>query len=446
MGVATYALFCLWLAVASWKRPGTSLAAVLCMYGLEQWAQASHPFFVQHPAFTNFLVGGILVIAIGLRIVRTGTLFEDYPRHAGLILALFAYALVSTQWSPRVDISLNAWMKFWPYVITFIVLAPLAIRDLADLRNLFLTLLFVGSLIATLLLFFAKWETRHVVLGYGLHGNPLAVAQLAGMVGLTAIVADQLSSVRLWALVKWAILAVCVILVVRSGSRGQLLSLLFAVGLSWALTRRVLSIRSILITGFACVFLGEILKLALGTYWVYEADSTESRWDEQAMRRDVLDRLHQAGILLTHWLKDPATMLLGLGNSASFDPRIIGFYPHITVLEILGEEGLVGFALLLLILYRSVRSAVTSLRITQRGSAERACVAILVSMLTFTFILSCKEGSLLATPDMFMFAIILGKMELYLRRAEQDELPEIETPEEEQAHSPLSHGLLGHAQ
>jgi hypothetical protein len=258
-----------------------------------------------------------------------------------------------------------------------------------------------------------------VVLGEGLHGNPLAVAQLAGMVGITAIVADQFSAAKLWRIAKWAILAICLILVVRSGSRGQLISLVFVMALSWTLSRGLMNIRSIVVTGFACVFVGAVLSQALDTYWVYDTYSTDSRWSNLAMKRDVLDRLEQARILLSHWFREPGTVLFGLGNSASFDPKIIGFYPHFTSLEILGEEGLIGFALLLVILYCSAHSAIVCLRITQRGSTERACVAMLVSMLTFAFILSCKEGSLLATPDMFMLAIILGKIELHLRRAER---------------------------
>ena len=56
-----------------------------------------------------------------------------------------------------------------------------------------------------------------------------------------------------------------------------------------------------------------------------------------------------ANKLLQEWLKasngDPTVLLLGLGNSASFSQRINGFYPHMVVPEILGEEGLLGIGL-----------------------------------------------------------------------------------------------------
>jgi hypothetical protein len=446
IALAIYAFFCLWLAVATWKHPGASVAAVLCMYGLEQWAQASHPFFVQYQSFTNFLLVGLVVVAIGLRIVRTGTLFEDYPRQGVIVLLLYGYAFISTQWSPRVDISLKVWMHYWPYVIAFVVLVPLAIRDLKDLHSLFAKLLVIGSFIVALLLFYSKWETRRIVLGEGFHGNPLAVAQLAGMVGLTAVAADQLlSPVRIWRLIKWVILAVCLVLVVRSGSRGQLLSLLMFVGLVWTLTRPSLNIQTLIMAMLACVFLGAILSQTLETYWTYDTYSTESRWEGKAMGREMLFRIEQTKILLTHWFREPGTLFFGLGNSASFDPKIIGFYPHIVVFEILAEEGLVGIALFLFIMYYSVRSAAGSLQMTPRGSVERACISILVAMFAFTFVLSFKQGSLLATPEMFMFAIILGKVESHLQRTVDEMSLPIEDESDEQREW-VALGYIGHTQ
>ena len=139
IGLSVYVAIAGGLFIALWKYPAVALAGVLCMFGLEQWGQATTPFFAQHHTVTNYLIGGILVLALMVQGAKKGfSLLAGYPPVGWLTLALFLYAFASAQWAPRSDISLDLWASRWPYLITIVVLSPLLItqsRDLTDRQH-----------------------------------------------------------------------------------------------------------------------------------------------------------------------------------------------------------------------------------------------------------------------------------------------------------------------
>src|SRR5688500_12257846 len=104
IGLSVYIAIAGGLFIALWRYPAVALAGVLCMFGLEQWGQATTTFFAQHQTATNYLIGGILVIALAVQGIKRGfRIFSDYPFIGWLTLALFLYAFISTQWTPRPD-------------------------------------------------------------------------------------------------------------------------------------------------------------------------------------------------------------------------------------------------------------------------------------------------------------------------------------------------------
>src|SRR5262245_27475638 len=102
------------IVIALWKSPPVALAGVLCMFSLEQWGQATHPFFAQHQAFTNFTIGGILLLALATKAFKKEHLFTNYTAIGWLVLGLFGYAFVTANWAPRTDLSLNLWIRHGP--------------------------------------------------------------------------------------------------------------------------------------------------------------------------------------------------------------------------------------------------------------------------------------------------------------------------------------------
>jgi hypothetical protein len=72
------------------------------------------------------------------------------------------------------------------------------------------------------------------------------------------------------------------------------------------------------------------------------------------------------------------------------------------------------------------------LHATRDAPQERATVATYLGLFLFAVILSCKEGALLGTHDLFLYAILIGKYEIFLAkehamaRAARDPVPSAE--------------------
>lgn len=418
MGLGAYAVVAGGLLITLWKYPGVALAGVLCMFGLEQWGQATTTFFAQHHTATNYLIGGILVLALITQGMKHGfSLFSGYPIVGWLVLALFLYAFASTQWAPRPSISLDLWNARWPYIVSMIVLSPLLINQSRDLRASNIGLLVIGGLLVVLLLFFVKWDHRRIVLDHEL-GNPLAVSSMAGMIVLIAVLTDPWPESKLWFPFKWALVGLCLALIVRSATRGQLLATFVVCVACWPISRRLANLRQFAVLGSIVCFLG------VATGWALQEFSSQQvyggsggRWSEHSAQEDISGRLSNAIFLVRLAFGSPDTMLFGLGNSAAYDPRLLGIYPHFVPLEVLAEEGLIGFLLYLLILCCVLAGAVRTLRLIDDRSRERLLLGGLTGLCLFTLLLSFKQGSLLLNLEPFMLAIILGRYEYVLRRA-----------------------------
>ncbi|MDF0651193.1 MAG: hypothetical protein P0121_06955 [Nitrospira sp.] len=418
LGLAAYVIIVSGLFFAIWKRPAVALAGVLCMFGLEQWGQATTPFFAQHQTITNLILGILLVLALAVQFFQHGPrLFSEYPLLGWLTISFFLYAFLSTQWAPRPDLSLKLWGHAWPYVVTLVVLAPLIIREPRDLESANQALLVIGGALTLLLLFFVKWEGRQIILGEEA-GNPLAVAVMAGMVILVALLADPWKGKKLWLPLKWILVVLCLSLIVRSGSRGQLFSVLLVALLCWPLSHGLSNAKQFGILAFLVVFVGVTTNYALREFWAEEQSyyAGGNRWSGKAMEGAMVGRLTDAVMLVDRAYQSADTIIFGLGNSAAWDPRILGIYPHFVPLEILAEEGLIGFGLFVFVLLATVTTAIRCYRDTMEKPETRPLFAGLLALFFFTFLLSLKQGSLLGNLDPFMFAILLGRFRLFLAR------------------------------
>jgi hypothetical protein len=414
MGVGAYAAIAGSLFLAIWKYPAVALAGVLCMFGLEQWGQATTTFFALHQTATNFMVGGILLLALGIQTVRKGiATWGGYPLVGWLVLALFFYAFVSTQWAPRPDISLTLWHGRWPYIVTMLILAPLLVTSSQDLRSAYTGLFLIGGALSILLLFFVKWEARRIILDNGL-GNPLTVSSMAGMVVLITILANPWPRQKWCVPFKWGLLGLCLLLIVKSGSRGQLLGVLLVSVACWPISRGLKNVKQFTLLGLMILFLGVATNWAIDELSHEQMYGQRGRWDEQVAQKDVSGRLKNAIFLVQMSYSSLESVLFGLGNSASYDTRILGIYPHFVPLEILAEEGLIGFLLYVMISYSVVHSTFRIFRISATEKEERLLLGGLVGLYLFTFILSLKQGSLLLNLEPFMLAIILGRYERIL--------------------------------
>lgn len=410
LSLAAYLIIVGGLFFTIWKRPAVAIAGVLCMFGLEQWGQATTPFFAQHQSATNLVVGILVLLAFCVRISQKGAAaFSGYPAVGVLILVLYLYAFASSQWAPRPDLGHDLWLNRIPYLALMLLAAPVLVTRLKDLRTVNRSFVLAGGLLSALLLFFVEWESRLIILENG-PGNPLAVASMAGMVALVATLTDPLHQSRVWQPLRWAIVVMAMGLIVRSGSRGQLLGVLLVILICWPLNRGLWNVKQLASLAGLASLLGLAILWAVQEFWTrpeYQYHAT--RWTGDSAHEDVQGRLDNALLLLSLAFDSTETMCFGLGNSAAYDPRILGIYPHFVPLEILAEEGIFGFILYVAIIVLASRNIVRYLRLLPTNSDDRRLLTGLIGLSLFSFILSLKQGSLLGNLDPFMFTIILAR-------------------------------------
>ena len=409
------------LAVGTFFRPAVALAGVFCLYGIEQWGASNSFFFSANHRLTNIVTGLIVLEGLAVKLFRRQLHLKEYPRAGWLFLALYTIAGLSVFWTVYPEATINRMANMWPYVVLSGLLAPLLISGSGDLRTAFLATLTLGTATVALLLFNAQWNVYQRIVAVGVASgsgaelsNPLAIAQLGGYVAIMAVLMNFRGAARFWQVARWGIVALALALIFKSGSRGQLFGAVIAVLAFLPLSRRIRNIQ-----GFVATSIGVVLVAGLA-HWAYGQFALEKRWDWEVMTTAVQGgRIGPAMQLLGAWLdSNPLYWLVGLGSSASFHPEIIGFYPHI-----LGEEGLLGFGIFLAFLVATVNSFRRMRPVLREDPELRGLLAALAALFAYEFILMCKQGALMGAASVFCFAIMLGRLELFLRRHAAETLP-----------------------
>src|SRR5262249_30348405 len=131
---------------------------------------------------------------------------------------------------------------------------------------------------------------------------------------------------------------ICVALILRSGSRGQLIATGIAVLVALPIAFPLRGARSI-----AGMLLAGIFVAGMGWWASSLVEVDTSRWAGEQAMGDVTGRFANALTLLQASSSHFLTMIFGLGNSSAF--KLLGVYPHITGLEVIAEEGILGAAL-----------------------------------------------------------------------------------------------------
>lgn len=415
LGLVTYSAILLALLIATWRRPAIGLAAVLCLYGLKQWGQASTALLFEYRQFTNYAVFAICLLGLARAAVRRGCVFCGVSPTAWGVLALYAYALLSTLWAPDLATSLDQWVLTGPYLLTITLLAPLLIEDTEDARGAFMATALAGAALCALALLFGHWGDRGLLMYghealqdeyniYKYETNPLALSTLAGTVFVICGLSLGRPNGPLLRVLALVCIPVTLFVILRSGSRGQVIASILSVLIALPVAFRPKDSRSVVML----VFAGGVV-LALAGLAITFVDFSSGRWTNAQATIDAQNRFAMAQRLLDASTASLLTTLFGLGNSSAF--TVVGFYPHITVLEVIAEEGVLGAVLYLALLFfgfRSVRRIARRADLTDRG---RNTLAILFGLFVFELILSWKQGSLLFSAYVFAYAIMLARLE-----------------------------------
>lgn len=379
------------------------------MFALKQWALASVPVIAERPALTNILMGSLVMAGVLLQAARGRLRRPLYPLQAWLIVILLVYALISVTWAPQFELSIGRWRDAAPYLVTIVFLAPLAVQDRSGLHVAFSGTLVLGTVIALLLLFFAEWEGRQVIISRTVdpeagQGNPLVIGQLGGTLVLLGVLYRTQARARLFQALKVLAVVVGLALVARSGSRGQLAGAVIVAAAFWALVNPSQRGLKQLIGLSIAIVLIALTKLGMDLLW-----ANDQRFSVAGIEGDYAGRLQNALTLLRFWSDSPLTIIFGLGNSASYDPKVLGIYPHIVPLEVLGEEGIIGFLVLAAIIVLTIGASRRVLQECRQDAEARRLFACIAGLWFYTFLLINKQGSLLLSHDFLFYTILVGR-------------------------------------
>lgn len=399
------------LGVGSLKRPAFSLGAILCMFGLEQWGETKISYIASHPSFSNYVSFAIAAFGIALLVYRgRRPRLINGPTHL-CVLLLFLFAAASLLWTPIPRIAVEEWRNQIPYVVLTVLIVPLLVQNSHDARDGLMGTLIAGAILVFSLVFFVEWGYRSIVSDVSAAGTiklPLAIAQMGAYTFILAAIFAPRSALG-W-LMGGCLMAISIALVLKTGSRGQLIAMLASAAVFAPLARgRRLShgYQAALFLAFAAV----LAVLWLGPGLIDLLSGGDSRFSAGRAIDDYSGRLTMADRLFSSYLQSgPLGLLFGLGTSASFSPQIAGFYTHIVPIEILCELGIVGFMLFLTILVLTLRGVARHLMDVGRGHGHKETarvVAALAALFVCELLLSLKEGSLLRDTNLFLYPILI---------------------------------------
>ncbi len=439
MNLSIYIALLLSLLLGTLYRPAIGLAGLACIQVLDFWGQMSSPWLAENGKFTNLYVVGL----IGIGLLRAQGFASERTRGIPwvqlLVICFWIEAAISLYWSPAFTQGVGEWAKYLPYMVLHACLAPLLIKRPIDLQYSLSAVLVLGAVLAILVDVFVRWDQRYVVSFYNpkeKFWNALAFAQMAGYVTIASVLLNHQKS-GLWWLIKGLAIAACVILVVKSGTRGQFV-LMAALPLVFLPMSRPLGSMKTYVSGV-------LLVACLASVSIFAYDSftqQDARWSSNRFESDWELRVMMVTKLLHQWVNasvgDPAVLFIGLGNSASFSERIIGFYPHMMVGEILGEEGLLGLGMFSLAVWMSVQTIRSAYRFSKEDPVQRGIMATLAACFTFAFILSFKQGSMASySAELFSFVILIERQARLLVFAHSVQV-------EPQSLNPASHDAFHH--
>jgi hypothetical protein len=412
------------LIALSLTRPAVAVGAILSMFAIEQWAQANNALFTRYAWLTNVLVGLMACFAVAMKILRNERVVTPLPKQFWAPVAVLAWWMIARLWTIAPDDAAAINWRSAPYWIVSFVMLTLLVSNFRDMRSALYVLITIG---ACLLPVFAmsytgtereiQFERSGAAVGQldlkG--GNPLAIATFAGTVSIAAILMNFRGMARFWTVLRWAVVAVGIIVSIRSGSRGQLFALIVVVLAFLPLSRRINNL-----AGFAGLVMG-VLIFGVLLSAVYGQFATDRRWEPtQWFDAYTQGRVNTSVILLNEWFDaGPVAWLLGLGAAASYQVTGLWFYPHLVMAEVLGELGLIGFVILWLVPIFGFAAVKQAWPYVKDHPEMRGIIATVAAMFLFDIVLSFKQGSVVGYPICYAMCGILGRLAWTLRYEHQ---------------------------
>lgn len=407
IGAALYYVLTIILVCLIFYRPRFAFTAFICMGTLDIWAFIYVPIMRTNTALSNLII--MIPICISCFYHYRGTILKggfQYIKIRMFIFILFAYAFISLLWTPNDVPGYSMWVNPLVYIFVGIFILPLCMKDSDSFSMAIKAIAIIGTVLMLALVFIPKWANRALYIE-GMNdsvGLPLTIAQLAGYVLIYALFNIN-KQFYTWAIFLCGTIGALMV-AIKTGSRGPLI---FSLLCTMVFLPKVFGggvIKKFAVLGLFGFIMGYVV---LEIFTSTEMNNT-NRWHVEELSGDAEGRLGAGLFLVGEAFKNPATMLFGLGNSAAFSSHYLGIYPHIVPLEVLAEEGVIGFLLWLAIICWTLLkiNVVKNKKIVQTTEDRKVFYALYASFL-FVLLLSLKQGSLISFSMPFVFAALIER-------------------------------------
>lgn len=396
------------LTVAIWRSPGAILGLGLCTFAFNLWAYGTNSWFAEHSQLNN-VVTAILVL---MAIVRA-TAEHGYERLLQIdsltasVLALFLWCYASYAWAFSPEITWRIFTLNTPRLLLIAFAMPLAFNTFRDAKIGLQWTIFLAGVTVLLLATMIEWDNRRALLDGARIGSPLAAASVAGIALLLPFLVQFSRRFTITILVRISLCITSLFLLYVSQTRGQFVAAAALLVVIYPLTRGGTGFKSAIVAATSLAFVGAII----GIFFLFVGEQG-SRWDAATFIDAYQDsRSVMAEVMLEAWMKaGPIVHVFGFGSATSWDHQFIGIYPHVVVVEVLTELGIIGLMLLLLVWILFFVRLRKLFQLHGHTLEDRSVILSLGALFTFYLILSFKQGSLQTHFEMYSIACIVGRL------------------------------------
>ena len=416
VGAVCGTLYVLW-------RPHWVFVLIISMFPMEQLLQVYIGAFSTHRTWFNYIVGTLSVLAVVFRMSRREPILLGFRNPiTTLVAVLYVLWAVGVLYSPARDVAIDSFRQGIPYIGLLLLFLPLLVVDIFEFRQLLSGMMFLGSVIAVLVIANpnSTYYSGRLFLDLGMlagvdrYGSPLALGEMGGMIAMIAVLVRPNKAAAIYTLLRIGAFVSGMGLAIGSGSRGQVLAAAITGILFYPMARKIANPRQFFLgaVGLGIVVLGlyVVFKLFIGA-------QNEQRWNAIGMLRDTTVRLTMVTELLNAYIASPGHWLLGLGTNAyaaiSSNHNII--YVHNVVAEILCEHGIVGAILFAAISVLTFKYGRRLWMLYRDDPSMRATVAVLLACCVYALFLALKQGSI-SYPAPFFWWMVLAKLHKHEER------------------------------
>lgn len=403
------------LCVGSVINPRWALSLLLIMYPLEQALQGSVYYFRNNVAMANYIIGVVVLLSVVMNGMRGHINARGYLNPVWIVLVIgYGYSCFSILWSPSQTNAIALVTSGAPYLVMYILLAPLLVQDLKDWREVVVVSLVFGLCTSIAILGAPDFTMRSGRLGFDftakIRSSPLAIGELGGLLMLSSALFVVPERRYIFQIVRLAAFLCGVVLSVYSGSRGQFYFAAFLTIVLFPLSRPVRDLKQFFLLAVSAV--GLLLVLAVLLSFLIGDQDVAARWlSGDKAEAAVGVRAANAGELLSAFMRTPRAWFTGLGLNAftsytgSLEP-----YSHAMFLDVLAEMGLVAFAILLWWLWLVIQGGRELLRRGAHSVEDRSSSTVLVAICAYQVLLMNKQGELWSSEHTVVYFLLLAKI------------------------------------